>query len=173
MICLIHGRPACRALCGLVTKFPARHGTREIERGTMRPIEMKRCTNLPYHKVLKLITPHFEVSPKVVHDSNVISEGLGRRETGKPTTLLAFWEVNPPTCRDRGGHRFWGASGGGGDSSCGLEWRRQDVGQTGAFLPDLSSKTIECAYAHSKMIVSSSRLWTSSRRESSGRTPAI
>ena len=111
VICLIHGRPAGRALCGLVTKFPVQHGTREIERGTVRPIEMKRRASLPYHKMLKPMTPLFEVSTKVVHDGNVISEGLRPREMGKPATLLAFREVNPSTCRGHGGHRFGGASG--------------------------------------------------------------
>jgi len=94
-----------------VTKFPARHGTRGIEHGKVRLIKMKRRTSLPYHKMLEPVTPHFEVSPEIVHDSDVISEGLRRRYMGKPTALLTFREVNPPTCRGHGGHRFGGASG--------------------------------------------------------------
>ena len=86
---------------------------------------MKRRMDLPYHKMLEPVTPHFEVSPEIVHDSDVISEGLRRREMGKPTTLLTFREVNPSACRGHGGHRFGGASGGGRHSDCGLKWRRR------------------------------------------------
>ena len=58
---------------------------------------MKRRVNLPYHEVLELVTSHFKVNTKVVHNGDVISECLRRREVGKPAALFAFWEVNPST----------------------------------------------------------------------------
>jgi hypothetical protein len=67
--------------------------------------EMKHRANLPYHEMLELVTSHFEVNAKVVHNGDVISEGLRRREVGEPTTLLTFREVNPSACLGRCSHR--------------------------------------------------------------------
>ena len=77
---------------------------------------MKHRVNLPYHKMFELMTSPFEVKTKVVHNGDVISEGLRRREMGKPTTPFTFREVNPSTRQGRCSHRSRGASEGGGGS---------------------------------------------------------
>lgn len=85
----------------------------------------RRVVNLPYHDMLELVTSHFEVSPKVVHDSDVISEGLSRGKVGEPATLSTFRKVNPAACRGHRGHDLgvfleakkvaaWAWGGGGG-----------------------------------------------------------
>ena len=79
MIVRVHGRRAFPAPCRFVTQLPAQHGTRGFQYGTARVIQMKRRANSPYHKMLELVTAHFEVNTKVVHNGDVISEGLRRR----------------------------------------------------------------------------------------------
>ena len=104
MIHPVHRRKRTRALCGFVTQLPAGYGTRGVEHRAARQIEMKRRVDLPYHKMLELVTPHFEVDPKVIHDSDVISEGLWRGKVGEPATLSGFRKVNPTACRSHRGH---------------------------------------------------------------------
>ena len=82
-----------------MTQLPAGYGTRDVEHRAVRQIEMKRHVDLPYHKMLELVTPHFEVDPKVVHDSDVISDGLWCGKVGEPATFSAFRKVNPTACR--------------------------------------------------------------------------
>ena len=104
MIRPVYRRKRTRALCGFVTQLPAGYRTRDVEHRVARQIEVKSRITLPYHKMLELVTPRFEVDPKVIHDGNVISEGLQRGEVGEPATLSAFRKVNPTACRSHRGH---------------------------------------------------------------------
>ena len=65
---------------------------------------MKRSRISPDHNVLELVTAHFEVNTKVVHNRDVISKLLGRREVREPTTLLTFRKVYPSTRWSRCSH---------------------------------------------------------------------
>ena len=68
-------------------------------------IELKHSASLPHHKMLELVTVHFEVDTKVIHDGDVISELLGCGKMGEPATLLTFREDNPSTPWGRCSHR--------------------------------------------------------------------
>ena len=74
---------------------------------------MKRSVSLPQHKMPELMTTHFEVNTKVIHNSDVISEVLRCGKMGKPATLMTLWEVNPSTLWGRCSHRSRGAPEGG------------------------------------------------------------
>ena len=59
-----------------MTKLPTQERAGGIQYGTAGVIKVKHCVNSPYHKMSELVPPHFEVNAKVVHNGNIISEGL-------------------------------------------------------------------------------------------------
>ena len=66
---------------------------------------MKRGRISPDHNVLELVTAHFEVNAKVVHNCDVISKLPRRREVREPTALLTFRKVHPSARCGRCSHR--------------------------------------------------------------------
>jgi hypothetical protein len=107
---------------------------------------MKHRVNLPYHEMLELVTSYFEVNAKVVHNGDVISEGLRRREVSEPAAPFTFREVNPAARQGRCSHDLgvFLKVGRGGVSE---GWGRagQDLRQTGTRPPGLCRKNVRHA----------------------------